>query len=92
MAEVARIDFETVERPFITVNMGGDEKTLPLTFNDADLALIGSTEDGGEGMKSFLAKYLGDVVRELGDDQLGTILRVWGEQRRLLGVPEVGES
>lgn len=92
MAEVARIDFETVERPFITVNMGGDERTLPLTFNDADLSLIGATEDGGEGMKSFLAKYLGDVVRELGDDQLGTILRVWGEQRRLLGVPEVGES
>lgn len=92
MAEVARIDFESVERPFITVNMGGDERTLPLTLNDADMALVGGADDQVRGIKAFVAKYLGDVTYELGDDQLGAILRVWGEQRKLLGAPEMGES
>ena len=92
MAEVARIDFESIERPFITVNLGGDERTLPLTFNDADLKIMGEAVDPGEGMKTFLAKYLGDVTYELGDNQLMTIMDVWRKQRDAIGAPDLGES
>lgn len=91
MSEVARIDFGTIERPFITVNLAGEERRLPITFNDSDMALVGGAEDPGDGIKAFFAKYLGDVVYELGDDTLSRILRVWTEQREALGEPELGE-
>lgn len=93
MAQVARIDFESIERPYIVVNLAGEEKRLPVTFNDSDMALIGSNEDSaGDGFKAFFAKYLGNVVYELGDDQLSTLLKVWNAQREELGGPDMGES
>ena len=92
MGEVARLDFESVERPYITVNLGGDERRLPLTFDSSDFDLMGKTDDAGEGLKAFLAKYLGDVTYQLGDDQLMAIMRVWQQQRRALAEPELGES
>ncbi len=92
MAQVARIDFETIERPTITVNLAGDEKTLPVTFNSADMELLAKAGDPEKGIKAFFAKYLGDVVLELGDDNLKTLLTVWTEQRKAVGAPELGES
>ena len=47
MAEVARLSFDTIERPFIAVDFAGDVKKLPLTFDAADLELMGSGESGG---------------------------------------------
>ena len=92
MGEVARLDFESVERPFITVNIGGDERQLPLTFNSSDLDMMGQRDDAGDGMVAFVAKYLGDVVYQLGDDQLMAILRTWNRCREPLMEPDVGES
>jgi len=92
MAQVARIDFESIERPTITVNLAGEERELPVTFDADDMKIVGSVDDSGEGMTKFFAKYLGDVVYQLGDDQLMRILGVWTEQRRLVGAPELGEA
>ena len=92
MAEVARIDFDTIERPYIIVNLAGDEHQLPITFNSEDMALVGAAEDPGEGFKAFFAKYLGDVVYQLGDDQLTKLLNVWNAQRAELREPDLGES
>jgi hypothetical protein len=91
MAQVARLDFETIERPTITVNMAGDEKQLPVTFNDADLKLLGKAENEQAGLTAFFVKYLGEDILEIGDDQLKKLLTVWTEQRRLLDSPSLGE-
>lgn len=91
MPQVARIDFERIERPSITVNMAGDVRELPVTFNDADLKLVGSADDTTAGITAFFAKYLGEVVHELGDDQLSILLNAWIEQRKAIGAPELGE-
>lgn len=94
MAQVARIDFESVERPYIMVCIAGEEHQLPITFNDADLALVGSFgNEADKGFKAFFAKYLGDVVYEMGDNQLSQLLTSWqAEREALTGVPELGES
>lgn len=91
MAQVARIDFESIERPFITVNMAGDEKQLPVTFNDADLKLMGKAGDEQDAIKAFFVKYLGEDILEIGDDQLKKLLTVWTEQRTLIDSPSLGE-
>lgn len=93
MAEVARIDFESIERPFITVNLGGEEKQLPITFDDSDLRLVGDYKGEPEkAIKAFFAKYLGDIVYKLGDDQLGHLAQVFTAQREAIGAPELGEA
>lgn len=92
MAEVARIDFESIERPFITVNLAGDEKQLPLTFDSEDMELLGGVDDGSEAIQQYFEKYLGPIVRKLGDDQIKQIYGVWIEQREAMGAPELGES
>jgi hypothetical protein len=92
MAEVARIDFESIERPYIIVNLAGEEKHLPITFDSEDMEIVGGAADAGEGFKKFFAKYLGDVVYQLGDNQLSRLLKVWNEQRGLLNEPDLGES
>lgn len=92
MGEVARLDFESVERPYITVNIGGEERQLPLTFNSSDLDLMGQHVEAGEGMVAFVAKYLGDVTYQLGDNQLMAVLRTWNKCREPLMEPDVGES
>lgn len=92
MAEVARLDFETIERPYITVNMAGDERRLYITFDSSDLELMGQYEDGGEAVRAFFAKCLGDVVYDLGDDQLGALFKAWNDQRSAIGAPDLGES
>lgn len=92
MAEVARIDFASIERPTITVNLAGEEKSLPVTFDSDDFSLVGKYDDAGDGIKAFFAKYLGDVVYKLGDDLLKRIIVVWEEQRKAIGAPELGEA
>lgn len=92
MAQVARIDFESVERPYIVVGIEGEDKQLPITFNSEDMAIVGGASDPGEGIKAFFAKYIGDVVYQLGDDQLTKVLNVWNAQRAALSEPELGES
>lgn len=92
MAQVARIDFDSIERPYIIVGLAGEDKQLPITLNSEDMALVGAAEDPGEGFKAFFAKYLGDVVYQLGDDQLTKVLNVWNTQRTALREPELGES
>lgn len=91
MAQVARIDFESIERPFITVNMAGDEKRLPVTFNEQDLALLKGAGEGMDGMMAFFAKYLGEDIRNVGDDQLKPLVSLFLEQRQALGAPSLGE-
>lgn len=91
MAEVARLDFASIERPFITVNIDGDEHKIPLTFNAADLKLFG--EDAEGGFDAFMRKYLGDEVMDaIGDDLLRAIMSAWGQYRKELGEPDMGES
>ena len=92
MAQVARIDFEDIERPTITVNLAGDERELPVTFDSDDFAIIGKYEDEGDGMRAFFAKYLGDVVYKLGDNHLTKLLAAWTEQRKAIGEPDLGEA
>jgi len=92
MAQVARIDFDSIERPYILVNIAGEEKQLPVTFNDADMAIVGGADDPSDGFKAFFAKYLGDVIYKLGDDQLSRLLKVWNAEREKLNEPELGES
>lgn len=91
MAEVARLSFETIERPFIAVDFAGDVKKLPLTFDAADLDLMGSGEDGA--FTKFLRKYLGDEVMDaIGDDVLKSIISTWSRLRAEMGEPDMGES
>lgn len=91
MAQVARIDFESLERPFITVNMAGNEKRLPITFNEQDLSLMKQSADAMDGMISFFAKYLGEEIRDAGDDQLKMLSDLFIEQRAAIGAPTLGE-
>lgn len=91
MAEVARLDFASIERPFITVNIDGDEHKIPLTFNAADLKLFGEGAEGG--FDAFMRKYLGDEVMDaIGDDVLKSIISTWSNLRAEMGEPDMGES
>lgn len=91
MAEVARLSFETIERPFITVDFAGDVKKLPLTFDAADLKLFGEGAEGG--FDAFMRKYLGDELMDaIGDDVLKSIITTWGKLRAEMGEPDMGES
>lgn len=91
MAEVARLSFDTIERPFIAVDFAGDVKKLPLTFDAADLDLMGSGESGT--FIKFVRKYLGDEVMDaIGDDVLKSIISTWSNLRAEMGEPDMGES
>lgn len=91
MAEVARLSFETIERPFIAVDFAGDVKHLPLTFDAADMELLGGDESGS--FDKFLRKYLGDELMDaIGDDVLKSIITTWGKLRAEMGEPDMGES
>ena len=92
MPQVARIDFDTVERPFIVVNLSGEEHELPVTLDSSDLELVGQHDEPADGMLALMAKYLGDVVYRLGDYDLKRLLSVWNQQREALGEPDLGES
>ena len=81
MAQVARLDFETIERPTITVNMAGDEKQLPVTFNDADLKLMGKAGDEQDAEaamedleKSIVARLADDIVVGVKGDRVELII------------------
>lgn len=93
MAEVARISFTAaqLERPFIVVTLDGDEKRLPVTFNDADLKRANEYEDEGDQLKAFFASYLGPIVYDLGDDILDSISAEWLAERKKIKAPALGE-
>lgn len=80
------------ERPVLTVNIGDEQKRVPLTFNRAEFERMGATEDKAEAMNGFLAKYIGEAFEELGDDDLIVLLNAWTEARSELGMPDMGES
>ena len=80
------------QRPTMTVNIGGErEVEVPLTFNRAEAVEFGKAEDGTDAMFGFFRKYLGEVLDEIGDDDLNALLKAWTEGRRELGEPSLGE-
>ena len=80
------------ERPSLTVDVGGErEVKVPLTFTHPEYVEIGGM-DPGEGMLEFFRKYLGDVIDEVGDDDLAALMKAWAEARAALGEPALGES
>lgn len=93
MAEVARISFTAaqLERPFIVVNLDGDERRLPLTFNAEDLRIMGEHEEPAGALQAFYARYLGDIAGDLGDNVLMQISRVWQAERDKVSGPALGE-
>lgn len=79
------------ERPTLTVNIGDEQKKVPLTFNRSEFAAIGVAEDKVQATNDFFAKYLGDAFEELGDDDLMALLNAWTAARNELGMPDMGE-
>lgn len=80
-------------RPTITVRIGDEQHDVPLTFTRAELETIGTAEDKTAAINDyFFRKYLGDVVDDLGDDDLMTLFQAWTTAREEAGQPEVGEA
>ena len=76
----------------LTVDADGELIKIPLTFNRSDLEIIGAAETPKAKMDAFFAKYLGDIYDEIGDDDIKALTEAWGDARRELGMPDMGES
>lgn len=80
------------KRPTLTVIIGDEHIEVPLTFNRADLLMIGESEDNVEAVNRFFAKYIGKAYDELGEDDLSALVAAWSSARSELGMPDMGES
>lgn len=80
------------ERPALTVEYGGAEYKIPLTFNRMEYIALNKADDKAEWGEKFFRKYLTDEVYEAIDDlDMALILDTWKRERAALGTPTVGE-
>lgn len=81
------------ERPVLTVDVGGEEQfAVPLTFTRAEYEKLGKADSPDIAIFDFFRTYLGDVVDELGDDDVMALVTAWRDARAELGEPDMGES
>lgn len=81
------------KRPTMTVDVGGErEVEVPLTFTRAEFEAFGKAEDRETVLFDFFRTYLGDVVDEIGDDDLGALVSAWNDARKRISEPQLGES
>ncbi len=81
------------QRPELTVNIGGEREVgVPLTFTRQEYEEFGKAESKDGSMFAFFRKYLGDVVDEIGDDDITALFSAWMDARNELGEPALGES
>lgn len=84
------------KRPTIEFELDGEVKSVPVTFNRADMAKVGDIDmtndaDAAGWFLEFLRSYMGDIVDELGDDVITAISTEWNAAREALGEATVGE-
>jgi len=80
------------KRPVLTVGIGDDrEAELPLTLTHDEYTDFGKADSPEEAMLAFFRKYLGEVVDEIGDDDMTALIRAWSDARTTLGEPSMGE-
>ncbi len=80
------------ERPVLTVNIGDEREVgVPLTLTRTEYETIGKAADAEAAVFEFFRKYLGDVVDDLGDDDLTALFTAWRDARAALGEPDMGE-
>ena len=81
------------ERPTLTVDIGGEREVgVPLTFTHAEFVELGKAKTPEEGVFAFFRTYLGDVIDQIGDDDVRALLKAWGDARAAIGEPTLGES
>lgn len=88
---MASVNLKT-RRPALTVSIDGErEVEVPLTFTRAEFESFGRAEDSNTGIFEYFRKYLGEVLDQIGDDDLTTLVKAWTDERRKIGEPELGE-
>lgn len=80
------------ERPVLIVNVGEEQKRLPLTFTRVEMERIGRADDKNAATIEFFRTYLGDVIDQIGDDDFNVLWRAWLRAREEAGMPEAGEA
>lgn len=81
------------ERPCLTVNFGDDEYKVPLTFTRDEYKDLGEREDEQDAaIFDFFRKYLGDIVDQIGDDDVIALIKAWRDARNELNGTNLGEA